>query len=188
LRALPVGTSLPVTVVSYDAKLNTNGTVQLTWLTASETNNSYFELQRSTDGITFTTIGKVTGAGNSTQEKRYDFIDLSPLAGTNYYKLLQYDKDGKKTDLGVRSVKVLLKENELTVYPNPSNGIVNVSFDINSYQKVELVDLTGKILMTKTIGRQASTISFDISDLSAGVYNIRLTGERKLAIKQIVKH
>jgi hypothetical protein len=188
LRALPVGTSLPVTVVSYDAKLNTNGTVQLTWLTASETNNSYFELQRSTDGITFTTIGKVTGAGNSTQEKRYDFIDLSPLAGTNYYKLLQYDKDGKKTDLGVRSVKVLLKENELTVYPNPSNGIVNVSFDINSYQKVELVDLTGKILMTKTIGRQASTISFDISDLSAGVYNIRLTGEGKLAIKQIVKH
>jgi autotransporter-associated beta strand protein len=188
LRALTVGIPLPVTLVSYDAKLKTNGTVQLTWLTASETNNSYFELQRSTDGITFTTIGKVTGAGNSTQEKRYDFIDLSPLAGTNYYKLLQYDKDGKKTDLGVRSVKVLLKENELTVYPNPSNGIVNVSFDINSYQKVELVDLTGKILMTKTIGRQASTISFDISDLSAGVYNIRLTGERKLAIKQIVKH
>jgi hypothetical protein len=81
----------------------------------------------------------------------------------------------------------LLKENELTVYPNPSNGIVNVSFDINSYQKVELVDLTGKILLTKTIGKQASNISFNISDLSAGVYNIRLTGEGKLAIKQIVK-
>jgi hypothetical protein len=188
LRALTVGIPLPVTLVSYDAKLKTNGTVQLTWLTASETNNSYFELQRSTDGISFTTIGKVTGAGNSTQEKRYNFTDLSPLAGTNYYKLLQYDKDGKKTDLGVRSVKVLLKENELTVYPNPSNGMVNVSFDINSYQKVELVDLTGKILMTKTIGKQASTISFDLSDLSAGVYNIRLTGEGKLAIKQIVKH
>jgi hypothetical protein len=46
---------------------------------------------------------------------------------------------------------------------------------------------TGKILLTKTIGKQASTISFDSCDLSAGVYNIRLTGERKLAIKQIVK-
>jgi hypothetical protein len=188
LRALTVGISLPVTLVNYDAKLNTNGTVQLTWLTASETNNSYFELQRSTDGISFTTIAQVAGAGNVSQEKRYNFTDLSPLAGTNYYQLVQYDKDGKKTDLGVRSVKVLLKENELTVYPNPSNGIVNVSFDINSYQKVELVDLTGKILLTKTIGKQANTINFDISDLSAGVYNIRLTGEGKLAIKQIVKH
>jgi hypothetical protein len=73
------------------------------------------------------------------------------------------------------------------VYPNPSNGVVNVRFDVNSYQKVELIDLTGKVLQIKTIGKQENTISFDISELSAGVYNIRLIGEGKLTTKQVVK-
>jgi hypothetical protein len=187
LRLLTVGTPLPVSLVSYDAKLNTNGTVQLNWLTTSETNNSYFEIQRSVDGKSFTKIGKVTGAGNSTKEIRYTFTDLLPLEGNNYYQLVQYDKDGKRKELGVRTVKVSFEDSQIMVYPNPSNGVVNVRFDVNSYQKVELIDLTGKVLQIKTIGKQENTISFDISELSAGVYNIRLIGEGKLTTKQVVK-
>ena len=178
---------LPVTLFRYEAKLTSTGTTQLNWVTATETNNSYFEVLRSADGINFTAIGKVTGAGNTTQEKRYNFTDLSPLAGTNYYQLVQYDKDGKKKVLGIRLVKVSHKAGALIIYPNPSNGVVNLSFEANSYQKLELIDLAGKILMTRAIGRQERTMSFNISNLAAGIYNVKLSGNDKLARKQIVK-
>jgi 6-phosphogluconolactonase (cycloisomerase 2 family) len=180
-------TTLPVTLLSYDAKLNSDGTVKLNWITASETNNSYFEILRSTNGIDFTSIGNVTGAGNSTQELRYALTDKAPLAGDNYYQLVQYDKDGKKTDLGIRTVKVSLKATEVLIYPNPSSSLVNINFEANTYNKVELIDLSGKILIIKTIGKQASTISLDISEFAAGTYNVRLMGEGGLVTKQIVK-
>ena len=178
---------LPVTLLRYEAKLTSTGTAQLNWITATETNNSHFEVLRSADGINFTAIGKVTGAGNSTQEKRYFFTDISPLAGTNYYQLLQYDKDGKKKALGIRLVKVSQKAGGLTIYPNPSKGVIYLNFEANSYQKLELIDLAGKILMTRAIGRQESAIIFNISNLAAGIYNIKLTGNEKLARKQIFK-
>jgi len=65
--------------------------------------------------------------------------------------------------------------------------LVNLIFDAYSYQKLELMDLAGKILLTKTIGKQESSLSFDISNLATGIYNIRLTGEGRLTNKQIVK-
>ena len=73
------------------------------------------------------------------------------------------------------------------VYPNSSNGLVNLIFDAYSYQKLELMDLAGKILLTKTIGKQESSLSFDISNLATGIYNVRLIGEGRLTNKQIVK-
>ena len=178
---------LPVTLLRYEAKLTSTGTAQLNWSTATETNNSYFEVLRSADGINFTAVGKVTGGGNTTQEKRYNFTDLSPLAGTNYYQLVQYDKDGKKKVLGIRLVKVSHKVGSLIIYPNPSNGVVNLSFEANSFQKLELIDLAGKILLTRAIGRQERTMSLNISNLAAGIYNVKLTGNGKLARKQIIK-
>ena len=140
----------------------------------------------TTDGINFTLLGKINGLGNSSQEKRYNFIDESSLLGTNYYQLVQYDFDGKKTVLGVKSVKVTLVNNWL-VYPNPTNGLVNLSFDTNSFQKLELIDITGKIMRTRTIGTLESTINFDISELSSGIYTIRLVGQGTLITRQIFK-
>jgi DNA-directed RNA polymerase beta subunit len=96
-------------------------------------------------------------------------------------------KDGKKKVLGIRLVKVSQKKGTLTIYPNQSNGVFNLSFEANRYHKVELIDLAGKILMTRAIGRQERTMSFNISNLAAGIYNVKLTGNEKVARKQIVK-
>ena len=178
----------PVTLVSYDAKLNINGAVQLNWSTVSEANNSYFELLRSTNGVSFSSISKITGAGNSAQKQQYNFIDQSPIAGTNYYQLLQFDNDGKKTDLGIRAVNVSLNNShELSMYPNPTTGIVNLSFEGAIYQKLELVDLAGKTLLTKLIRQQENQISIDISQLLPGIYTISLKGERRIVRNKIIK-
>jgi hypothetical protein len=65
--------------------------------------------------------------------------------------------------------------------------LVSVNFDVSTYNKVELIDLSGKILITKTIGKQDNTINLDMSDIAAGTYNVRLIGEGALLTKQIVK-
>ncbi|QEK52484.1 T9SS type A sorting domain-containing protein [Pedobacter aquae] len=178
---------LPVSLISYQAKLQTNGTVQLNWLTASETNNSYFEILKSTDGKNFSSIAKVNGSGNSTQQAQYDYTDTRPASGSNYYQLIQYDDNGKQTDLGVRAVNVTLGSKELTVYPNPASSLINLSFEADVYQKLEVIDLTGKILMSQTIQKQENSISLDINKLSTGFYHIRLTGTGKITTKQIIK-
>ncbi|MFC5282753.1 T9SS type A sorting domain-containing protein [Pedobacter alpinus] len=186
-KDIVIPSTLPVTLINYTAKLNTNGIVQLNWLTESEINNSYFEILRSTDGKNFNTIVKVFGAGNSTQQTQYNYTDPTPISGTNYYQLIQYDKDGKQTDLGIRGVDVSFSLKELSVYPNPASSLVNLSFDAEVYQKVEIIDLTGKMLVNETINKQESNISLDISKLATGVYNIKLTGQKKVITKQIVK-
>ncbi|WP_026903893.1 FG-GAP-like repeat-containing protein [Pedobacter glucosidilyticus] len=178
---------LPVTLINYTAKLNTNGTVQLHWLTASETNNSHFEILKSTDGKNFSSIAKVNGSGNSTQQTQYDYTDTRPSSGSNYYQLIQYDDNGKQTDLGVRAVNVTLGSKELTVYPNPASSLINLSFEADVYQKLEVIDLTGKILISQTIQKQENSISLDINKLSTGFYHIRLTGTGKITTKQIIK-
>ncbi len=164
--AAGAGAVLPVALLDFNARLNTNGTVQLNWSTASEANNNYFAVLRSTNGVSFTTIGKITAVGNSTQVQRYHFIDHSPLSGINYYKLVQYDIDGKKKDLGIRAVKISLTTNYLMVYPNPSKDAVHLRFAANIYQKLELVDITGKVRITRSVGKQASNITLNISSLA----------------------
>ena len=64
---------------------------------------------------------------------------------------MRYVKDGKQTVLGVRFIKVLLAENALKGYPNPTKGVLNLEFEANMYKKIELIELTGKILMSKTL-------------------------------------
>jgi hypothetical protein len=178
---------LPVTLINYTAKLQTNGTVQLNWLTASETNNSHFEVLRSNNGKNFTTIGKVTGAGNSTQQTQYNYIDPIPTTGNNYYQLIQHDNDGKQTDLGIRVINVSLKEDEVIIYPNPSSGLITVSFEAGAYQKLELIDLSGRVLISKSILKQNSEANLDLTSLATGIYSIKLSGEGKIVSKQIIK-
>lgn len=104
--------------MSFDARLDALGIVRLDWSTSSESNNGYFELWRSTDGIDFALLAKVAGKGNSTKTQRYQATDLSPQKGVNYYSLVQFDKDGKYQELGIRSIKVNLEgEDKVLVYP-----------------------------------------------------------------------
>ena len=85
--------ALPIELISFTG--HSEGVVnKLEWSTASEINNDYFTLERSEDGINFTEIGKVVGAGNSTSKLNYTFIDEKPLYGINYYILRQTDYNG----------------------------------------------------------------------------------------------
>lgn len=86
----------PLAVELMDFKVNSyecNKNV-LTWATASETNNNYFNVERSVDGIVWLTIGTQVGAGNSSTILTYNYIDSNPEASVNYYRLKQFDYNG----------------------------------------------------------------------------------------------
>ncbi len=87
-------TGLPVSLTSFTGE-NSNKAVKLKWSTASELNNSHFEVLRSADGKEFESIARVQGHGTSKQVQHYAFADGNPLSGTAYYQLKQVDLDGK---------------------------------------------------------------------------------------------
>ena len=95
---------LPIELISFTGeriKCNENS---IKWSTASEINNDYFEINRSSDAINFNKIGEVNGAGNSTQILSYFFIDLNPPASLNYYRLKQIDYNGNNEISSIISI------------------------------------------------------------------------------------
>jgi hypothetical protein len=84
--------TMPVELVSFNGTAAA-GQVKLLWTTASETNNDYFTIEKSNDGVAFEPLGYVNGAGNSNIVTEYAFYDNDPFA-LSYYKLKQTDFDG----------------------------------------------------------------------------------------------
>ncbi|WP_192821443.1 T9SS type A sorting domain-containing protein [Rufibacter sp. LB8] len=173
------GNPLPVAMKTFDG-VSRNGAVELTWTTASEINNDRFEIERSTNGTDFVKIGQVKGNGNSTVEIDYAFTDRNASAGTVYYRLRQVDLDGSFEHSKMITVKHNASANaaaRVSVFPNPAtNGNVNIRFSElpQGNANVRLVDMTGKVVMTKTINGDG-TLEFGSLGLAQGVYMISIT-------------
>ena len=173
--------SLPVTFTQFTGSKQVNVNI-LNWSTATELNNKGFALQRSSDGINFTTIAFVNSKainGNSNATLDYNFIDTKPLLSNNYYRLQQVDIDGKES----YSKVVLLKGNKtaslniISIYPNPSHQTLSVLLSAPANDKVTLVitDIAGKVLTQKIVNAVVgdNTIQVDINKLTAGSYIIK---------------
>ena len=85
---------VPVELVSFNSKKDHNNII-LEWQTATEINNDFFNIERSSDSKNFKMIGKVMGYGNTTETIDYDYTDRNPIKGTNYYRLKQFDYNGE---------------------------------------------------------------------------------------------
>jgi hypothetical protein len=140
---------LPITLVSFKAnKVNTG--IKLNWLTAAEKNSAYFEVQKSTDGITFTTIGKIDAAGNSTDNKYYSLTDFIPVKGINYYRLNQVDLDGKAVLSYPVAINFDLADVKITVYPNPAINELHFT-GLKTGATVTLFNIEGKKVLNQKI-------------------------------------
>ena len=93
---------LPVEMTTFTAK-TVEKTNVLNWATASETNNKGYDIERSRDGNTFQSIGNVKGIGKAAN---YNFVDVNPYNGVNYYRLKQMDFDDKETLSKVISIQI----------------------------------------------------------------------------------
>jgi hypothetical protein len=177
-----VDCSVPVTYTMFTGKKE--GTVNmLSWQTATETNNTGFELQRSADGKEYSKLSFVNSKannGNSSMALNYAYNDAKPLSGNNYYRLKQIDKDGKANYSNV----VILKADKVnqiriaSVYPNPVRNTVNVQLVSPTNERVSLVitDITGKVLLQEntTVVAGDNIKQINVSSLSQGSYLIKV--------------
>ena len=144
------GIMLPVSLTKFQGSL-INRIVNLYWETATENNNKGFYIERSIDGVNYSSIGFVASkapAGNSVRVIDYTTTDAKPFIGNNYYRLQQQDLDGRSTYSNVILIKntnsFSMKMNN--VYPNPVKNVLNVYIESNITDKVSFIisDATGK--------------------------------------------
>lgn len=157
--------------------LQEQGRAVLSWITASESNNSGFEIQRSADGRQWKTIGFIPSQvpeGNSDQPQDYHFYDTDPLSGSNYYRLKQVDFDGAFAYSAVRKLFFAKQKASLHLYPNPAGEKVTVSGLIPD-QTIQLVNLNGKVLVLPSIPVQSDKVEIDLSNVAPGIYYLTVT-------------
>lgn len=132
-------TVLPVTLTSFKATKQSNS-VRLNWTTASEEDNSYFEILRAGEDQKFISIGKINGNGTVTEAKSYSFTDHNPLAGANYYQLSQTDSDGKSRQIGtVQYVKFDFSTTSLAVLQTANQQEVKALLNIEKAGKANVL-------------------------------------------------
>lgn len=160
---------LPVELLHFYA-VKEEKTSLLNWETASETNNAYFDIQRSADGSDFRSIGRVEGAGNSTQNIAYSFIDEHPHPAKNYYRLQQVDFNG---DSEVSQVETVYFDGlgNVTIYPNPANDVLNIETNLKEVSVI-IRDVSGKMIFSRDNFSESQTIN--LSDFAAGSYWVEI--------------
>lgn len=172
---------LPVKLLNFNANVQGKQTM-LTWATASEVNNQGFEVQKSTDGENFETIGFVKGAGNANQVKRYTFTDENNAHA--YYRLKQVDFDGQFEYSNI--VTVEQADMVVSLTPNPFTNSIEVIGNSN-ITSVEIVDVTGKTRIASIVNGTHATI-INTEELSNGIYLMRINNGITTITKRILKH
>jgi hypothetical protein len=175
-----ISAPLPVELLYFSAKMKSRK-VFLDWSTASEINNSFFEVQRSRDNESFEVIDVVNGSGNSTTVKSYKSIDEKPYDGISYYRLRQVDFDGKYAYSETVSVSLNLDNSFNFVFASPAQSTegVTIGYDAGSQEPVtvNITDALGNAVTNKIIypdlGFNKTTI--EMPDMSSGIYFITLT-------------
>ena len=149
------GFTLPITITDFSAAI-AGMDVLVSWSTATEAGSDHFDVERSTDGTNFTTIGEVRAAGNSNSKSDYSFTDAAPVAGKNIYRLRETDVDGGTvySQAAVVNMTAVISKT-MTIFPNPATDQFTVQFPAaggvaaagsESYQ-LTLVDLAGKTVL-----------------------------------------
>lgn len=183
---------LPVTYLSFTGQ-TVNNAVQLKWQTASESNSSHFDVQRSADGANFVTIGTVSAAGNSQITQNYGFTDAAPLkAAVSYYRLKQVDLDTRFEYSKTILVKSSGSNNRMVISPNPvrSNLVINLVSDVKETVALRLIDNSGRVVKSynQNLTNGANQIRInDLSTLPAGVYVLQISGKSILINEKIMK-
>ena len=182
---------LPVELISFNGRKDGEA-VALEWLTASEENNDYFLIERSTDGDKFEPLQEVVGLGTSEKVAEYFAYDTKPNRGINYYRLAQFDLDGTRNETGKIVAVEFTDDVAISVSPNPvSNDFINLNYTtINKGSvQIEIIDVQGRLVTTQVmnVSRGETAINIDLPELSTGVYVLRTLQDGNSKMLRFVK-
>ncbi|WP_456462320.1 T9SS type A sorting domain-containing protein [Reichenbachiella sp.] len=167
--------SLPLDFLSFDGEY-ANGEVSLTWTTTNEINVSHFEIERSSDGEMFNSIGSVDAVNIESTVNKYSFNDKSPLDGVNYYRVKEIDFDGKFEFSETIRIEPVLYEFSVLYYPNPVLDVLTLETSEEIKEaRIQIVSIAGGIAYEKIhSGINNQKVKVDLNELPTGIYQVLL--------------
>lgn len=185
--------ALPVTLSLFNASTEKNN-VKLFWKTATELNNSGFQVQRKSEGNEWIVLTFIQGNGTTNEPVEYLYADTKLLPGKYFYRLKQTDYNGNYEYFDLALPVIISKPNEFKIsqsYPNPSNPKCNIDYQVPEKIKVNIsiYDLLGK-LVTVLVNDQKEagiyTVEFNGTDLSSGTYIYCITAGQYKEVKKLI--
>jgi hypothetical protein len=171
---------IPVELESFTASVNSNF-VTLNWVTATELNNTGFDIEKSMDNLSWNKIGFVNGNGTTTEKSFYTFSDKNPFEGKSVYRLKQIDYDGTFTYSNVVSVSIgLINDFSLEQnYPNPFNPATIIKYNIpeESNVQIKIINVVGEVvteLLNEVQSEGSHQKIFNAANLTSGIYFAQL--------------
>ena len=179
--------ALPIKLLRFTAVLQ-NKQVNLSWQTATEQDNALFLLEHSTDGIQFTQIGSVPGAGNSQTILSYQFWDTKPTPGINYYRLKQVDYNGQYTYSPVITVQ-FDGPGGFHLFPVPVKDHLQLQLDApDAFESQWAVYNTlGQLVLSGILLEDQSSLDINVADLTPGMYWLQRVSGRARSSRMFVK-
>ncbi|MEI6765205.1 MAG: T9SS type A sorting domain-containing protein [Bacteroidota bacterium] len=183
---------LPIELVSFEAGCK-NGSAVLTWSTATELNNQYFTIERTTDMQNWTEAARVEGAGNSNHLLNYSAVDEFSSGDMVYYRLKQTDYDGKtSTSPAIPANCQGSQKLEVNAYPNPCRDELLISFsnEISKSANVMMYDASAKVIMAKVLSDteiERGVTVLNVSEVIPGIYTVEFVCGKTKKAMTIVK-
>jgi hypothetical protein len=177
---------LPIELLFFTGR-KADSDALLQWATATELNNSYFAVERSRDGINFSEIGSVNGAGTTNIRHDYNFTDRQPLTGVNYYRLRQVDTDGTYSYSNIVSLS-FDGDFGVLLYPNPVSNQLHLDLYSQSETDciISVLDITGRTVVSRqsTLNATYQQEFINTTDWLPGNYIVKVVaGDKSTVIK-----
>lgn len=176
---------LPIELISFTAEKLDGDIVQLNWTTSSEVNNEYFQIERSMDAVNWIEAGRINGAGNSSTNINYEFLDYAPFNEINYYRFKQVDLNGEFDYSWIISIDIdKNKHPEILAYPNPSYDYINIT-QTNEHTPLSysIYDSFGIKVSSGILGEEKNTLTTD--ELMQGIYYMHFDDKKNTTVKII---
>ncbi len=168
-------TPLPL-AIKYDNFFATrvNDAVKLFWETQGAAQGvSYFEIERSDNGLDFYSIGRVDVSDTHLPSQSYSMMDYNPRKGHNYYRIRYNDVDGSMQYSQVQDIIFGGTKQAVVLYPNPAKDELNLIIDDASAVRLSITDLSGRVIHKQIVGGQPA-ITVSLSNLKSGLYFVQL--------------
>ncbi len=182
-------TPAPIELLSFTAKYNSEKEVDINWVTATELNNDFFTIERSTDAINFSDLIYFQGAGNSSQVLEYFSIDRNPFSGISYYRLKQTDYNGDYSYSKIEMVNIVQSDFEIiNSYCNNDQLEISISSNEKTTLNFELFNLEGEkvFYINEYIESGQKKISIPTNSLAKGMYIVKASDGKQLLAKKII--
>jgi len=175
--------TFPVEWLYFNAEAVSGREAELSWATATEGNNNFFQIEKSIDGDLFEPIARVQGVGNSTTTQEYDYLDKDYIAPKVFYRLKQVDYDGTFQHSDIVEVNfeaALASQLEFELFPNPAHSVVTLKSlaRLKGTYRVEVVDVTGRKVWRGIYEEDATGLTIPVDRLAEGIYTVYLIGPK----------